>query len=65
MKLGVVAIAARTAEKHLAREECFAPKSREPLGVEVPRVDGPEPHDEMFLPWRTVSFVVNSASPAR
>ena len=44
-KLGMMAIAARTTEKHLTSEERFPPERREALGVEVARVDGPESHE--------------------
>jgi hypothetical protein len=44
-KLGMMAIAARTTEKHLTSKERLAPERREALGVEVARMDGPESHE--------------------
>ena len=45
MKLGMVAIAARTAEEHLTSKERFPPERSEALRVKVARVDGPESHE--------------------
>ena len=44
VKLGMMAIAARATEKDLASKEGFPPESRETLGIEIARMDGPESH---------------------
>lgn len=43
-KLWVMTVAARCAPQHRLREQPFAPERDEPCGVEVPRMETPEPH---------------------
>ncbi len=44
VKLGMMAVAARPAEKDLTSEERFPPERRETSGIEIPRMEGPESH---------------------
>jgi hypothetical protein len=52
LELGMMRVTACLAAEHGAREQPFAPERDEPAGVEVTRMERPEPHVPIMKPDR-------------